>query len=205
MNNTYDLLVNFRSNAYQFYEWQKNDDITSIKSIPCIKVFDKTLSDFINNNIKVSNSFLNMIKNKTISNKMIKYACVLFNSEIALAFIFTEDGRILKKSNLIFDESDDIVDKFCDLKETSIKYKITDSPHYDNTKTRNENKLIRYVTNYLESVSNKEEIIKYLYYECFTEYENNYTKAYKKLVSEVKKENSSIIYKLNKIITLIKK
>lgn len=205
MNNAYDLVVNFKSNAYQFYEWQKNDEITCIKSIPCIKVSDNTLKDFVNNSVKVSSTFLNMIKNKTVSNKDIKNACILFNNEIALAFVFDDDGNVFKKSNLVFDESDDIVEKFYDLDKTEIIYKLIKENNYDNTKTRNENKLITKIIDYLYNSHSSEEKVKYLYYECFNEYETNYERSYKRLIEEVKKGNNNVIFKLNRIISLIKK
>ena len=37
MKNVYDILVNFKKRAYEFYEWNKEDDIEHIKVIPSFK------------------------------------------------------------------------------------------------------------------------------------------------------------------------
>jgi len=205
MNYAHDLVVNYKSNFYQFYEWQKNDEVMNIKSIVCIKVSDNTLKDFINNKVKVSNAFLDMIENKTISDKSLKYACILFNDEIAVSFLFDDKGYLIKMSSLIYDESDDIVNKYYHIDKVGIKYKIINENKYDLTKTRYENKVINSILYCLKNSSSNKEKIKYLYYECFNNYEKDYTKAYKKLTNEILNNNTKVIYKLNKILSLIKK
>ena len=34
MKNVYDIVVNYKKQAYEFYEWDKSDNITHIKVIP---------------------------------------------------------------------------------------------------------------------------------------------------------------------------
>ena len=61
MKKTYDILVNYHKIAYEFYDWNKTDDIKHIKVIPTFNVSDECLLDFYNYDINVDNDFLNMI------------------------------------------------------------------------------------------------------------------------------------------------
>ena len=38
MKKTYDILVNYHKIAYEFYDWNKTDDVKHIKVIPTFKV-----------------------------------------------------------------------------------------------------------------------------------------------------------------------
>ena len=41
MNYIYDLLLNFNENIYEFYDWNKTDNIKHIKKIPIFKIDSK--------------------------------------------------------------------------------------------------------------------------------------------------------------------
>ena len=45
MKNIYDILVNFKKIPYEFYEWNKEDDVKHVKKMPSIKVSDSALYD----------------------------------------------------------------------------------------------------------------------------------------------------------------
>lgn len=64
MKKTYDILVNYQKIAYEFYDWNKTDDVKHIKVIPTFKVSDKCLQDFYNYDLMVDRTFLDMIKDK---------------------------------------------------------------------------------------------------------------------------------------------
>ena len=85
MNYIYDVLCNFQNVYYDFYDWNKTDDILRIRKIPIIKVNDEVYLDLKNNNVKVSYDFLENIKNKTevFKNKYIdkiNYSCIIANN-----------------------------------------------------------------------------------------------------------------------------
>ena len=65
MKNIYDILVNFKKIPYEFYEWNKEDDVKHVKKMPSIKVSDSTLYDIFYNDAVVSKNFLDQIKDKT--------------------------------------------------------------------------------------------------------------------------------------------
>ena len=65
MSYIYDILLNFNTKYYDFFEWNKNDEITHIKKIP---IFKTTSEDFLKiklNTVKFSENLLNLIENKT--------------------------------------------------------------------------------------------------------------------------------------------
>ena len=58
----YDVILNFTDNYYyEFYEWNKNDNLLNFKKIPIIYVNNKVLDDFIKNMIRINKTFLKKI------------------------------------------------------------------------------------------------------------------------------------------------
>ncbi len=212
MKKTYDILVNYQKIAYEFYDWNKTDDVKHIKVILTFKVSDKCLQDFYNYDLMVDRTFLDMIKDKTeifIKGLTVKepYACVLFSSYSALSFKFDKQGNVIGKSNLLFDEADDIITTFYSLEETKINYKVTNMEKLNSFYTRYESKMIDDLINYLKQIqknSNDYET-KYIYFECFNKEIDSSKKAYEKLFNSVNKLDFKVIEKLKNLIKVLKK
>lgn len=212
MKKTYDILVNYQKIAYEFYDWNKTDDVKHIKVIPTFKVSDKCLQDFYNYDLMVDRTFLDMIKDKTeifIKGLTVKepYACVLFSSYSALSFKFDKQGNVIGKSNLLFDEADDIITTFYSLEETKINYKVTSMEKLNSFYTRYESKMIDDLINYLKQIqknSNDYET-KYIYFECFNKEIDSSKKAYEKLFNSVNKLDFKVIEKLKNLMKVLKK
>ena len=208
MQKIYDILLNYKKNPYEFYEWNKTDNIDHIKSILCFKIKDDSLYDLINNDAKIDVNFLKIIKDKTelFGGKLVKnieYACIFYSREVACAFEFYKYGRIKNRSYLLFDEEEDIIlsgklDKIVD-----IKYEIIKKYDYNDCITRNEAKKISQVTKYMDNIKSKDEI-KYIYFECFNEEEKDSSIAIKKLKEKIKNLDNNIIDKLTKVINIKK-
>lgn len=212
MKKTYDILVNYQKIAYEFYDWNKTDDVKHIKVIPTFKVSDKCLQDFYNYDLMVDRTFLDMIKDKTeifIKGLTVKepYACVLFSSYSALSFKLDKQGNVIGKSNLLFDEADDIITTFYSLEETKINYKVTNMEKLNSFYTRYESKMIDDLINYLKQIqknSNDYET-KYIYFECFNKEIDSSKKAYEKLFNSVNKLDFKVIEKLKNLMKVLKK
>lgn len=212
MKKTYDILVNYQKIAYEFYDWNKTDDVKHIKVIPTFKVSDKCLQDFYNYDFMVDRTFLDMIKDKTeifIKGLTVKepYACILFSSYSALSFKFDKQGNVIGKSNLLFDEADDIITTFYSLEETKINYKVTNMEKLNSFYTRYESKMIDDLINYLKQIqknSNDYET-KYIYFECFNKEIDSSKKAYEKLFNSVNKLDFKVIEKLKNLMKVLKK
>lgn len=212
MKNTYDILVNFKNRAYEFYEWNKNDDIKHIKVIPTFRVSIGCLLDFSNSNLLVSKDFLKKIENKTeiFCKGLVRteaYACILFCDDKAMAFTFDSNGNLTGKSNLLFDEADDVIASCFNLEETLIDYNVISVCNIKENYTRKECKIIEALLKYLTSIyENKRNFeIKYMYLECFDKESNDEEKAYNELVNNVKNANFNVIEKLRSLIKVLKR
>ncbi len=212
MKNTYDILVNFKEVAYEFYEWNKNDDIKHIKLIPTFRVSSDCLLDFCNNNILVSKDFLEKIKNKTevFYRGIVRtqdYACILFCDQKAMAFDFSSDGKLIGKSNLLLDEADDVISSFFDLEESKIDYNVISVGKKTLGHTRKESKIIESLLKYLSDIYEKKKgfEIKYIYFECFDKENDDEQRAYLELVNQIEAANFNVIQKLKSLIKVLKK
>lgn len=209
MKNIYDILVNFKKIPYEFYEWNKEDDVKHVKKMPSIKVSDSTLYDIFYNDAVVSKNFLDQIKDKTEiffgrTVKKVKYACVIYNDDVALSILLNDNGEIIGKSKLLFDEEEDVLKEDVPLKE--IDYNIIKKSKKISGLTRREAKIVLLLSKYLDKIheSKKNDEIKYMYFECFNTVEEDNEKAYKNLKNEVLKANLNVIETLKTLIKVLK-
>lgn len=209
MKNIYDILVNFKKIPYEFYEWNKEDDVKHVKKMPSIKVGDSTLYDIFYNDAVVSKNFLDQIKDKTEiffgrTVKKVKYACVIYNDDVALSILLNDNGEIIGKSKLLFDEEEDVLKEDVPLKE--IDYNIIKKSKKISGLTRREAKIVLLLSKYLDKIyeNKKNDEIKYMYFECFNKVEEDNEKAYKNLKNEVLKANLNVIETLKTLIKVLK-
>ena len=192
MEYIYDIVLNFRDNYYDFYEWQKKDRIINIKRLPIYKVNNK---DYLN--IKYNKV---IIEKDTLpkNNKMF-----LITSGIeVMGLLIDNNGKVLKKSSLIFEESDDILEDKEEIKLINIKYKII-KKNKINTLSRLTQEKIKYTNNYLKKLDKEKDkyLLKYLYYEIYDKEENNIDIIYNELL-KLAKDNINKIYSSIKKINL---
>ena len=209
MKNIYDILVNFKKIPYEFYEWNKEDDVKHVKKMPSIKVSDSALYDIFYNAAVVSKNFLDQIKDKTEiffgrTVKKVKYACVIYNDDVALSILLNDNGEIIGKSKLLFDEEEDVLKEDVPLKE--IDYNVIKKSKKISGLTRREAKIVLLLSKYLDKIheSKKNDEIKYMYFECFNKVEEDNEKAYKNLKNEVLKANLNVIETLKTLIKVLK-
>ena len=123
MNYIYDLLLNFNERIYEFYDWNKTDNIRHIKKIPIFKINSHKMIDIKNNKISFEETFLEKIYKKTEEcttrkNKNIDYAC-LFTDGVEVIGI-----NISKKvmySKLLIDEEFEVLNMSVHLNEKNIE------------------------------------------------------------------------------------
>ena len=166
MKNIYDILVNFKKIPYEFYEWNKEDDVKHVKKMPSIKVSDSALYDIFYNDAVVSKNFLDQIKDKTEiffgrTVKKVKYACVIYNDDVALSILLNDNGEIIGKSKLLFDEEEDVLKEDVPLKE--IDYNVIKKVKKISGLTRREAKIVLLLSKYLDKIHErkKNEEIRY--------------------------------------------
>lgn len=208
MNYIYDILLNYSNIPYDFFEWNKSDNILHIRKIPLIKVSANTLKDIIDYEVKLDNSFLSYIKRKTeiFNNKNIRlldYACLLSDGVNVLAIMVKNDRCF--KSKLLLDEEEEVLAISEKLDEQEILYtklKKNSNIYYKTRKQlENEHKL-RIEVNKLFREKNYE-TLKYMYYECFNKKEVSIVIIKKKFFSILDESDELIIEKLKNILKLL--
>ena len=184
MKYIYDIVLNFHEDYYEFYEWKRKDKIKNIDKIPAYRVLDKDILILKNNKVRIDNKFLSQIKND--NNKNNKLICLVSNTKISLGLQFDKDGKLIKKSSLIYEEEDEVNDFCKDIEITKIKYlEIKKQLQTNNLRLEKEKKDI--ISKYIEKTTDIK-TLKYLYYDFYKEECNDILKIKKNLKQEINKD-----------------
>lgn len=168
MNYIYDILVNYKKEVYDVYDWNKEDQILNLRKIPIIKVEEKVLYDLMYKKVVVDDSFLEMIHNKTdafhqIHFQVLSYSAVFTDGKMAFTIKF-EHKKNEYISFLLFDEEEEVLDLAKKMDVMKLSYKVCGKRNFS-LKTRKEVKKIEYIQKNLKKIS--EEELMYLYFDCF--------------------------------------
>ena len=200
MNYIYDIVLNFQDNYYQFFEWNRKDKIKNISKIAVYRVDDDDLLDLTYNDVIVDNIFLNDLKEA--NKKYKKIMCLVSNTNQTIGLLFNEEGKIIKRSSLLFEEETEVNYFAKELPTTKINY-IENTKKIKNNSLRLEiekkSKLIKFISNIDNPI-----LLKYLYYEYFKEECNNTSKIKNTLLKIVEEEwniNKNKLYSLIDILT----
>ena len=200
MNYIYDIVLNFQDNYYQFFEWNRKDKIKNISKIAVYRVDDDDLLDLTYNDVIVDNIFLNDLKEA--NKKYKKIMCLVSNTNQTIGLLFNEEGKIIKRSSLLFEEETEVNYFAKELPTTKINY-IENTKKIKNNSLRLEiekkSKLIKFISNIDNPI-----LLKYLYYEYFKEECNNTSKIKNTLLKIVEEEwnlNKNNLYSLIDILT----
>lgn len=183
MNYIYDIYLNFNKDLYDFFDWNKNDKITHIKTIPIFKISEDDLKIIIRNKIKIEEKFFGSIYNKTIVwNKSDKYkSCALFCDENnIIALEFDKNGNSINKSTLLIYEELEILETIYKLKVKNIEFKILNKDKLL-LKTRKQIHDEIFIKNELKNIN--EQKLKYIFFECFNKHEKNKKTIINKLLN----------------------
>lgn len=206
MNYIYDILLNFKSVLYDFYEWNKEDDMTHIRKIPIVKVEREVLKDIKNYKIKVDTSFLEKYQNKAekFTKKGVEYinCAVLFTDGTEGIAVLFKKNETYKVSKMLLDEEEDLLDiskrytkeKFCYQKKKKIEK--------NEYQTRKEYEEIKYSLKMLQKVRQTSQL-EYLYLECFNKNPSKSIDIQKELEQKIKQNNKEIGKKLYQIFKLV--
>lgn len=186
MNFIYDIVLNFNKNYYNFFEWNKKDNITNIKKIPLFLVDKDTYEIMKYDNVTVDSNFIEVIRDKTFTFSRVKLgpSCLITNGKEVLGLLFKENGMLIKRSSLLLDEEDEVIDEAID----NDIYKIEIIKHHK-LKHENVNRIEKEKKEFLIKYINKEKSdinLKYLYYDYFEKEENNINVIKNNLIKEIK-------------------
>ena len=190
MDYIYDIMLNLQNEYYDFYEWQLNDKIINVKRLPIYKISTKSYLNIKNNDTTISRSTLPK------HNKLF-----LLTSGIEVMGILIDNlGKVIKKSSLLSDESDDILEDKNLIKEINIKYTIK------KTKTitfisRQEKEKRQYLNDYFNKIDKikDEYFLKYLYFDITNDNESDIDKVYHNLQSLTKENPTKMFDNIKKV------
>ena len=209
MNYYYDIILNWNEGeAYEFYEWNDYDYLELIKKIPLVKVKHKFLLDLICNDIKVEESFLEMIEGKTLVSdkknfKKIEYACLFTDTKNVIALEFNGEGISISRSNLLIDDDLNVLEVIYGMKETNLNYEILKK--IEETQTlRQEREAKKLILLEINNLYNNKEIdkLKYLYYEYKKENIDDIDYIYETIINDLNIKFNKEILKLYYVIKL---
>lgn len=208
MNFIYDIVLNFNKDYYNFFEWNKKDNIINIKKIPLFIVNNDTFNVMKYDNITVSKSFIDTIKDKTYtySRQKIGPACLLCNGKEVIGILFSDAGVLLKRSSLLLDEEEEVIDEIYSEEIYNIDIVKIKKNKIDNNINRSQKEKKDYLIRYINKETNDINL-KYLYYDYFEKDEDDIAAIKNGLADEImnnwnKKFNS--FYETVKIFCKIK-
>lgn len=194
MNYIYNIKVSLKNNLINFYEWESNDKITTLKKAKIFVINNYDYNNILKMNIKIRKEFL---KNIELDN----LTCLFTNAVDIVCIKFNIDGTISKISKLDLEEEREILDEINYKVKTKILYsKINKENNYKLT-TRREENIKNKLLEFLISSKDNTELIDYLYYEWSGK--TSSSNKYDELLSSIKDEYSDKHNKLFKIIELI--
>lgn len=207
MNYIYDVIANFNTIPYDFFEWNKIDVITHLKKVPIIKVKQDVIYDLIYKKVKISEELLKYIKNKTefYSKMDSNFICIFTDTYINVCIKFTKEGINKYKSFLQIDEDEEVLDLSRKMDEIDFIYQVYGLNYFPNFKTRKEIEIDNYILTNIENLYNNDELekLKYIHYDCFGKIEEDKNKIYDKINSEIIKNNNILTNRIYDFFRLI--
>lgn len=192
MDYIYDIVLNFHEVYYDFYEWKNTDKIVNIKKIPIYRIFTK---DYLN----IKNNYTTIDKTTLPKNNKI---FLLTNNVEVMGLIIDDNGRVLKKSSLIFEEADDILEDKELINLIDIKYVINKVNKVFNCSRLSYEK-DTYIKKYFKKINKEKDeyILKYIYYDIYNEDEKDIDKILNDLLV-LSKTNKNKLYETLKRVNL---
>ena len=208
MNYIYDILLNFHETLYDFYDWNPSDNIINVRKIPLLKISSNQLKDIKENIVHFDDELYKRIENRTelFAGKDIKYIeyCCLFSDGSEVIAILIKNNN-LQKSRLLVDEELEVLEVVTRLNEEQITYQIIKKEKRIEYKTRKEIDTEKMIRRHLKKLKEENALqqLRYLYYECFNEKEEDISKILKRLDEALEKNTDSVMDKISQFFQLI--
>ena len=205
----YDILLNFCDNnlIYEFYEWDKNDNIENIKRIKLVHVSKEIYNKLLKYDVVIDDEFLLKIFKtcEVYDKKKVKILdyCVLFSDgESVIAVEFSKNGNSMYKSKLLLDEEEEIALLASNIELTSIKLKTNRKVLKNRFYTRKECLIKTIFQKEVEDAYRNKKYgkLSYLYQEYFEKSISSYKKMKDDLLLSI---NTSVNEKHHEIYDLL--
>ena len=196
MDYIYDVVLNFQNNYYEFYEWKQTDKIINVKKI---------LVYLVNNQDYLNLKYNDVVISKKTLPKQIKMFLVTNGIEV-MGVLLNQEGKIVKRSSLLLEEADDVLEEKETIKHLPLKYiKNIEKSHTTNNRLLEEK--INFIQKYFSNIDiiKDEYLLKYIYYEIYNREEENINKVYKQLKELIKNDINTIYKSIKKVSIELKK
>ena len=196
MDYIYDIVLNFQSNYYEFYEWKTTDKIINVKKI---------LVYLVSNQDYLNLKYNDVILDRKILPKQIKMFLVTNGIEV-MGLLLDGEGKVIKKSSLLLDEADDVLEDKETIKHLPLRYiKNKEKSHIAYNRLLEEK--INFIQKYFSNIDieRDEYLLKYIYYEIYNREENNINKVHKELKELIKNDINKIYQSIKKVSIELKK
>ncbi len=209
MTYIYDIVLNFNTLYYEFFEWETKDNLTLVKKIPLIKVDTTFLDDVLNRKIKIDDPITLELFNKCeiISKKhvkTVKYMFLITDSYRVLGLTLNNELIIDKISSLPLDLEEEAIESAKRSNLRTITYTIIGKRNNSNFLTRKEMKIKNYLLEEFKNIEKRKDYLKlnYLYYEFFNHVPDT-NNVYEKLVASLKDNLTKDHLKLYNLLKFI--
>ncbi len=207
MNYVYDILLNFKENFIDFYDWNARDGLDHIRKIPIYKVETKVLKDFLNFYIALSEEDLKKIENQTeifLGRKIknLRYCCLITDSRKVIALKVKDQKMYI--SDLLLDEEETSLDMTSLLPLWDVQYTRLEKRKNNAFKTRKQVDFEKNLNLEIKKLKGEENLakLKYIYYECFDEKEEDKEAILHKIHTELKQNFTNFSKKLDYLLKI---
>lgn len=193
MEYIYDIILNFQDEYYEYYEWNVNDKIMNVKKIPLLMVDSSDYLKLKYNKVTIDSECLN---------KKSKMFLVTNGMEV-MGILLNNLGSVVKRSSLLIDEMDDVLDNLIKKKVIKIKY-IEDIKRDVNYYGRVFKEKYNYLEKFLNGIKKDDDkyLLKYIYFDIYNKEEDDVDKIFQKLIF-LRDNNLDILYdSVNEIVKL---
>lgn len=208
MNYYYDLILNLNDENILFYEWEENDNLEYIEKIPVYKINETDMLKILQNKIKVSEEFINLIKNKTILKESgiintISYATIFTDTKTTIALEFDKSGKEIARSNLLLEDDLNVCEIGFTIKKKMLKYEVI-----ENIRVKHHLRKVIKIKDYIKKeitklYQDKNKVkLSFLFLEWFNKNEDNIEKIYNLMLKELESEFDDNQFKIYEIIKL---
>lgn len=192
MEYIYDIVLNFQNKYYEFYEWHHKDKLINVKKILVYKISNEDYLDLKYNEVIID------IKQFPKQAKMI----LVTNGEEVMGILLDQLGKVIKKSSILIDEAEEILEEIDIIKNIKINYLKNNYKNRINI-SRIEEEKKKFIENFLSTINieKDEYLLKYIYYDIYQKEESNINVIYQSLKKLIN-TNINQIYKSIKKINL---
>ena len=196
MDYIYDIVLNFQNNYYDFFEWKESDKVINVKKILVYKTTDE---DYLN--LKYNEIILEL-KEFPKQTKMF----LVTNGRDVMGILLDNIGKIIKRSSLLFDEADEVLEDKDLIKELPLIYKQNISKSHTSI-SRTITDKIKFLEKYFSKIDivKDEYLLKYIYYDIYNKAENNINFIYDELKKLIKIDIDNIYNSIKKVNVELKK